>query len=79
MPDPAFMCDCDVCGNKFQFGEHVYDGKRIHLYDIMVCMGCYRSNWDGWAPQFEGNVTAKLVAQGKRLPARNDKGLLPRD
>jgi hypothetical protein len=79
VPAPKFMKRCVVCGCEFQFGIHVYDGKYIPTYEIMVCSGCYQANWDGWAPDHEPAVTRKLREQGKPIPERNEKGWLPRD
>ena len=79
MVDPKVIYRCEVCGQQFQYGPHVYNGKFIATYQIMVCSGCYTGNWDGWAPQFEAAVTRKLTEQGLPIPARNPKGWLPRD
>jgi hypothetical protein len=76
---PKFLYTCQVCAQQFQHGPHIYDGKYIPAYGIMVCTGCYQGNWDGWAPQFEPAVTRKLKESGKPLPPRNPQGLLPRD
>jgi hypothetical protein len=73
------MCCCDVCGANFQFGPHLYDGTYIQTYQITVCFGCFGANWDGWAPHYEEAVTRTLKAQGVPIPARNKKGLLPRE
>jgi hypothetical protein len=74
-----FLCTCDVCGVDFQFGPRRYEGSYIHKYQITVCSRCYSSNRDGWAPRFEPFVARNLQEQGLVLPARNAKGLLPRD
>lgn len=79
MTEPKFMCRCDTCGGQFQFGPHIYDGKHIDAYGITVCMGCYRGNWDGWAPHYEPVITRNLKEHGLPLPKRNEKGWLPRD
>jgi hypothetical protein len=77
--DPKVIYRCEVCGQEFQYGPYVYNGKFIPAYQIMVCSGCYASNWDGWAPQFEAAVKRKLTEEGLPIPARNPKGWLPRD
>ena len=79
VPQPKLISACDACGQEFQFGPNVYDGKHIARYQITVCSGCYANNWDGWAPQFEAAVTRKLKKQGLPIPERNAKGWLPRD
>jgi hypothetical protein len=78
MPE-KIMYDCDVCGAPFQFGPHVYAGKSIPLYEIMVCTSCYKGNWGGWQPRLEGRVLQKLGAAGRPEPARLPNGLLPRE
>ena len=72
------MCTCGVCGAKFQFGPHVYLGRKSKTYGIMICHSCWQANWDGWAPHLEDNVTAKLKQDGTPLPSRNERDLLPR-
>ncbi len=79
MSEVKVMYTCEVCGGRFQFGPHVYDGRYITTYRLRVCDVCYRGNWDGWALQFEDAVTQHLRAAGASLPTRNAKGLLPRD
>lgn len=71
------MVTCDACSSKFQFGHGLYGGQRIPTYQVTVCMNCYRSNWDGWAPHLEDAITANLRSKGLKLPKRNDRGLLP--
>lgn len=76
---PKFFYRCDLCGTEFQFGTSVYNGKHIPRYQINVCLPCYQRSEDGWAPADEEAVTRKLREQGKPIPARNAKGLRPRD
>ena len=73
------LVTCDVCDHSFQFGPHVYDGRKNQTYDIMVCRGCHSANWDGWAPQLEEKVTHNVVAKGLLPPKRNENGRLPRE
>ena len=42
MPDSKIktVATCDLCGNEFQFGNHIYDGKRSAYYEIMICKIC---------------------------------------
>lgn len=72
------MIKCHTCDSEFKFGPHEYRGRKILLYDIMVCSSCFQANWDGWQPRLESRVTARLLEQGKPLPERNANGLLPR-
>lgn len=73
------MMICDICGQKYQFGNHKYDGKYIPKYKLNVCMSCYEGNWDGWAPHYEQKFIEHLNQNGLPLPERNSKGWFPRD
>jgi hypothetical protein len=42
---------CFLCKRPFQFGEHVYKGRRIPQWDMMVCDGCDAANADGVMPR----------------------------
>lgn len=75
---PPMMYACFVCGRRFQFGPSIYAGKHIRAYEIEVCAGCYEGNWDGWAPHIEAKLIPRLEAKGLPIPARNQKGWLPR-
>lgn len=79
MDKAKFFQRCDTCGTSYQFGPHVYEGKYIPMYQINVCMTCWDANWDGWAPHLEKKVMANLKAKGLPIPARNEKGWLPRN
>jgi hypothetical protein len=79
MPDHKVMLSCDLCGSSFQMGPHVYDGKHIARYQITVCRACWLGNWDGWAPQYEKRLLSLLTERGLPVPARNEKGWLPRE
>lgn len=73
--EPKFTCECFLCKSHFQFGPHVYDGRRIPRWDIMVCRRCYDGNWDGIVleshPQLEKHLNALGI--GVHL---NEKGWL---
>jgi hypothetical protein len=77
--DDAFMVRCYFCGKAFRMGPHVYNGKHISRYKVDACSGCYKSNWDGWAPRFEEGLVRHLQANGLPVPEMNEKGLLSRD
>ena len=40
---------CDLCGAKFQFGPHVYEGRRMPSGE-MVCAGCAPTIWSAIPP-----------------------------
>jgi len=42
---------CFICGRRFQFSQHTYDGRRISRWDIMICRQCDNGNQDGLNPQ----------------------------
>ncbi len=69
---------CDLCGAEFQHGQHRYEGHKCKGYNFMVCSGCWEGNWGGWC-LYEGRVLGWLKAHGISEPARNSKGLLPRE
>jgi hypothetical protein len=75
----AIYYTCKLCGSKFQFGPHVYDGKWLNYYKMTLCRTCYDINWDGFAPHYEGVIERHLVAEDIPLPARNRSGWYPRD
>jgi len=78
MAEEKIMQRCFMCGSEYQFGPHRYDGKYISRYQISVCRSCYDSNWDGWA-HYEPRLVAHLKANNLPIPARNEKGWLPRE
>jgi ribosome-binding protein aMBF1 (putative translation factor) len=80
MNDPdKIMFPCDICGQPFQFGRHIYNGKVIHTYELTVCRTCYDSNHDGWAPHYEQKILKHLKEKGIKVPERNESGWLPRE
>ena len=78
MHDAKFQQKCQICGSTFRFGPHIFHGRRIGKYDLMVCRHCWIDNWDGWAPECESRLEAHLVSHGIPLPQRNRKGHYPR-
>lgn len=77
-PD-IIMFPCDICGQQFQFGCHVYDGKFIPTYKLTVCITCFNANHDGWAPHYEQKILSHLERNRVKLPERNENGWLPRE
>ena len=78
MSKHKFMYRC-LCGNEFQMGPQIYNGKYIRRYDITVCKTCWAGNWDGWVPHYEKDLIEHLNKKGLTIPERNAKGLLPRE
>lgn len=49
MHGEVFLEDC-ILGpvpHKFQFGQHVYDGRPVRTWGAMICHRCEKANWDG--------------------------------
>jgi hypothetical protein len=57
------MIKCFLCELPFQFGPHVYNGRRIPEWDI-VCSGCYKGNWDGIVPETRPHLLPYLKSKG---------------
>lgn len=74
-----FMSNCPICGNKFQYGLHLYDGRKLKWLGEPVCNICYMGNEDGWAPIYEPRVLELIEKEGLIVPERNDKELIPFD
>ncbi len=70
---------CDLCGRQFQYGPVRSFGTYLPAYQLMTCDSCYAANSEGWSPSLEDTVTRNLKAKGLAIPARNGRGLLPRD
>ncbi len=69
---------CDLCGDSFQYGTQRYDGQYLPHYEMFLCEGCYKGNWDGFAPGLEVQFIAHMKSKGIALPERNDNGWYPR-
>src|ERR1700733_5225119 len=41
------VCECFVCGRKFQFGTYEFDGRHIETWEVDICRPCIRANYDG--------------------------------
>lgn len=70
---------CDLCGKEFPFSNGRYHGQRLPHYEMILCSSCHAGNHDGFAPHREAAFEAHLARHGIELPARNAKGLYPRD
>jgi hypothetical protein len=58
---------------KFEFGPHLYRGRKIHVWEIMVCESCYGSNHDGIVPGRFARLEPYLKRRGIEVKL-NDKG-----
>ena len=78
--DPStVICTCFCCGREFQFGPHAYLGTYVPYYKITLYKACYAGNWDGIGPYCEEKLIRHLEQGNIPVPARNNKGWLPRD
>lgn len=63
---PSYQC-C-VCERSFQFGPHVYAGRRIPgWHDSMICKECDRSNREGVVPDTHPRLVQRLKALKVRI------------
>ena len=56
--------DCFLCERPFQFGPHLYRGRLVRAWDIMVCDSCVRGNWDGVVPSMRPHLVPYLESKG---------------
>jgi len=67
-----------MCGAAFEHGPHVYQGREIKRYKLLVCDACHKGNAGGWDRAMEQKLLAHLRANNLAVPERNAKGLIPR-
>jgi hypothetical protein len=78
MQDAKFQQKCQICGSTFRFGPHIFEGRLIRSYQLLVCRACWIDNWNGWSPEWDERLESHLAARGIPLPERNSKGCYPR-
>jgi hypothetical protein len=61
--EPKVFCECFLCKREFRFGPHIYDGKNIPNWGIMICLGCLNGNWDGIVPDRYPHLIEHLKSQ----------------
>ena len=71
MSDYKVMQKCELCGKEYQHGPHRYEGHYSKLFDLRVCDICWKGNWDGWNPRYEGFLISHL--KKKELPVPQKK------
>ncbi|TCM81470.1 hypothetical protein EV216_11812 [Rhodovulum steppense] len=79
MSQAAFKETCYVCGREFQYGNHVYNGRKATRYGVMLCKACWESNHDGFNSLLEPKMIAACKINRLDLPNRLPNGLLPRE
>lgn len=73
MIDPRFKKTCFLCRQSFQFGGHIYDGKPVNAWKIIVCDICLKGNHDGIVPGTYPHLKSHLETLGVK-PVINAKG-----
>jgi hypothetical protein len=72
------MIECFLCGREFQYGGHIYNGRRVPAWDVWLCDVCDKGNRDGIANlTYQKKVAKHLKTQGLPAPPLNDKGWVP--
>jgi len=64
MSETPHMVECFLCKRSFQFGPHIYVGKRIPPWGMMVCNECHRGNRDGIVPANHPHLVPYLQSRG---------------
>ena len=67
--------NCEVCGEKYRFGQGRYDGRVIPDWGIQICDMCDKGNWDGMVPSSHPELIKKLKEKGVKLKY-NVRGLI---
>ena len=67
MASDKFFYDCFLCNRPFQFGPHVYDGRPVRQWDILMCNRCLRGNWDGIVLEGHPKLQQHLAAKGLQV------------
>jgi hypothetical protein len=70
------MDTCFLCEQRFQMGPHIYAGKGINGWEMVVCRVCYEQNWDGLVPQRHPRLIQHLKAIGVQVQL-NASGWIP--
>ncbi len=74
---PYLIEKCLTCERTFQYGNHIYDGRKSKAYQAWFGNFCLRNNAEGWAPFYEDRILNHLKAIGLPVPKRNSDGWLP--
>ena len=65
------VCSCFLSQRDFQYGPHIYDGRRVPQWDIMVCKHCHAGNWDGIVIEVASSAGgSSQVARDRDSPQR---------
>lgn len=47
MDGDKILYECILGHHWFQLGPHIYEGRRIKVWDVEICDRCAAANWDG--------------------------------
>jgi hypothetical protein len=64
MSEIPYTVECFLCKKSFQFGPHIYHGRKIPAWGMIVCTGCYTENWDGIVPEVQTHLIPYLRLKG---------------
>lgn len=66
MDGEKILYDCFLCDVPFQFGPHIYNGRRVRQWDVEICDFCLQNNRDGIMldrhPRLADHLRAKGIA-----------------
>lgn len=64
---PKFYSQCFLCRRDFRVGPHLYEGRRVPAWDIMMCDACRSTNWDGIVPEMHPHLMRHLAERGMEV------------
>jgi hypothetical protein len=74
MDGDKLLYDCILCQRSFQHGPNVYGGKLIAEWEVAICDGCIKANWDGIVPGTYSRLMEHFRERGIRPPKPNARG-----
>lgn len=69
------METCFVCGQQFQRGPHIYNGRMIRGWGELVCDPCIKINHDGIVSESRPHIIPALRSKGVE-PKLNANGFI---
>jgi hypothetical protein len=67
MADTPIMSQCFICKRPFKYGPHIYNGRRITKWDMMICSRCPERNWEGIVPEKHPDLIPYLKSRGIQM------------
>lgn len=62
------MTPCFLCKTEFQTGPHIWEGRKIQAWDVMICDRCRSKNEEGILPDRFPHLIQHLKDKG--IPVR---------